>query len=98
MWQKDFSTMVHCLAENRLGLVESAGHIDVMRAHSGKHEDNRAFSLFPVCSDHSFGIACGKNMLRVVNIFADDDSAIFQRLAPYLECVRHIGEIEFSMV
>src|SRR5258708_5033766 len=97
MLNKLFGTTVYNLAKRRFGIIETAGHVDVMSAHAGKHKGHRAFGLFAVGADQPFGITEAEDMLYIFKVAADCHSAMLKRLSTYLQRVRHITDIQFGM-
>ena len=94
---QDLGAAVDLGAEDRLALIETAGHAGVLPAEAGEEEDHRADLRLADRGEQAPRVVRRERPGRVAEPVGDQDAAVRHRLATHLEGVRGIGKIEVRL-
>src|SRR5206468_2620077 len=86
------------LAKYRFSLVEIAAHIERLRTPAGKHEGRLRRMCHRAGGENARRIACFPILHNLFRSRADHSAAVAETLAPDLERVRNVSQIEFGMM
>ena len=88
---------VHPVAEDRLGLIQAARHVDRLRAAAGEQEGGLGRRRHPVVVEDPAGVAGLQQLGRLGRIGGDQHAALVEQLAPLLQGEPHIGQVGVGM-
>ena len=94
---KVIEAAIHPVGKDRLGLVQIARHVRVLRAAAGKHEDKFGVFAQQIVGKDPAGVAAFKKISRLVMAFGNQNPAFFEPLAAVFQCMGHIGQRLFGM-
>ena len=88
---------IEVLAKDRLGVIEIPTHVDGLRAAAGKHEGDERCVRRRAGGEDAQRIPRFQRLDRVVRRRADQSASMAEVLAPDLQRVGDVSQIEFGM-